>query len=308
MSNNYYTNTIKYFMKRIYETPLVICYLIGGSIFSVISQGMEGLTLTVINLFLLGNYAIIIKRFAINQNVNDYKIKRPKFELIIGIGLFIFFIAMIFCFFGITDIKIISSINAVILDLSYGNNSILNKIPVPHWLLNTAQNAVYSSFSMTIPMIIIFIILGYQLKSMGLRFNNYKLTIILVMVTIAFGLPFGVLTRQPILQVLGIFIVHIFINALPEELFFRGFLLPRFEAVLSNSLNALVVVSILFNMLHIPSYIYNGQSIAMAIATSLSISYPSGLAWGYLYLKTRSVVPGIAWHASNTVLGGFFLG
>lgn len=305
MINNYYINTIKYFLKRIYETPLLLCYLICGTIFSVVSQSITGLVLTVINLFLLGNYAIIIKRLTIKQNANAYKIKRPKLELIIGIGLFIFIIAIYLCFFRVADIKIINYINSGIWGLSYGDKSILNKIPVSYWLLNTAQNAVYSSLLTTIPVIIIYIILGYNLKSMGLKFTNYKLVITLVLITIVLGLPFGIATRQPIFQVLSIFIVQAFVNALPEELFYRGYLLPRFEAILSNSLNALVLVSILFNMSHIPSYIFQGQSVAMAIATSLSISY-TGLIWGYLYLKTRSIVPGIAWHASNVILGLIF--
>lgn len=307
MDNNYYTSTIKYFLKRIYETPLLLCYLILGIIFSAISQGIIGLAIAVINLFLLSIYAVIIKKFTIDQNANTYKIKRPKLELVIGIGIFILFVSASICFFRVADIKILNHITYGIIDLSYGNKSILNKISVPPWLLNTAQNALYSSLLNTIPVIIIFIILGYNLKSMGLKFTNYKLASTLLLIAIIFGLPFGVVTHQPIFQVLSIFIVHAFVNAIPEELFYRAYLMPRFEAVLSNSLNALVLVTILFSMSHIPSYISQGQSVIMAIATSLSISY-TGLIWGYLYLKTRSIVPGIVWHASNTILGIIFCG
>ena len=65
-------------------------------------------------------------------------------------------------------------------------------------------------------------------------------------------------------------------------------------------------MAILFNMSHVPSNLASGMNIYQAILSQLSIAYPTGLIWGYLYLKTRSIVPVIAWHASNTILGYIF--
>jgi len=94
---------------------------------------------------------------------------------------------------------------------------------------------------------------------------------------------------------------------LPEELIFRGYLLPRFEAVLKNKINALIVVSLLFNMLHIPSNLAQGSDVYKSLLMSFGMFQPTGLIWGYLYLKTRSIVPGVIWHTSFPILGLIFI-
>jgi membrane protease YdiL (CAAX protease family) len=103
--------------------------------------------------------------------------------------------------------------------------------------------------------------------------------------------------------VLVLYGIGILVNALPEELFFRGLLLPRLERAFGDSLNALVVSALLFNALHVPIEISRGVSPLMALLGILSIGYPSGLIWGYVYLRTRSIVPGALWHAANGQLG-----
>jgi membrane protease YdiL (CAAX protease family) len=107
--------------------------------------------------------------------------------------------------------------------------------------------------------------------------------------------------------VLGLYGIGILVNALPEELFFRGLLLPRLERVLGSSLNALVLSALLFNALHVPIEIANGASLPVALLGVFGIGYPSGLIWGYLYVRTRSIVPGTLWHAANGNLGFLLL-
>jgi len=80
-------------------------------------------------------------------------------------------------------------------------------------------------------------------------------------------------------------------------------LLPRLEKVFANPLNALVVSTLLFNALHLPIALRNGVSLPLAVLDIFSIGYPSGLIWGYLYLRTRSILPGVFWHAANLNLG-----
>jgi membrane protease YdiL (CAAX protease family) len=118
-----------------------------------------------------------------------------------------------------------------------------------------------------------------------------------------FGLFSGLLLWAPFYQVIALYLVGIFVNALPEELFFRGLLLPRLEKLAKNPLNALVISAILFNLLHVPIQIYHGSSALRALLGCFSIGYPSGLVWGYLYLRTRSIIPGTLWHAANANLG-----
>ncbi|MFD3450198.1 CPBP family intramembrane glutamic endopeptidase [Microbacteriaceae bacterium 4G12] len=142
---------------------------------------------------------------------------------------------------------------------------------------------------------------------MGFVFKHLGLILVLISITIILGLPFKVISPSSFVQLITTFFISMFINGLPEELFFRGYLLPRLEAVLKNPIHALVISAILFNMSHIPSHISNGMSIHQALLMSFSIAYPTGLILGYLYLKTRSIVPGIIWHTSNTILGIVFI-
>ena len=111
------------------------------------------------------------------------------------------------------------------------------------------------------------------------------------------------MAQAPLGQTLVLFAIGIFINALPEELFFRGMLLPRLETVLQNPLNALVVSAWLFNAMHIPIALHNGASLPEAVLGVFSIGLPIGLIWGYLYLRTRSLMPSVLWHAANDRLG-----
>jgi membrane protease YdiL (CAAX protease family) len=138
---------------------------------------------------------------------------------------------------------------------------------------------------------------------MGLTRLYWHLSAVLVGSAAVFGSLTGVLTRATIAQVLALTGIGIFVNALPEELFFRGLLLPRLEKVFSNPLNALVVAALLFNATHVPAALVNGAAPLNALLDVISIGYPSGLIWGYLYMRTRSILPGMFWHAANGNLG-----
>ncbi|MCG0275200.1 MAG: CPBP family intramembrane metalloprotease [Thermosediminibacteraceae bacterium] len=153
--------------------------------------------------------------------------------------------------------------------------------------------------------------MGYKFKEMGFRVVNLKLTFTLLGLSVPLGIYAGVfkffdyklLLYRTIEYVFGTFI-----NGLPEELFFRGFLLSRLEAVLKNSLNALVISAIVFSLTHIPSMVitYN-NNILYALFRSFSLFHGlAGLILGYLYLRTRSIVPVMLWHAIDGRLGTMF--
>lgn len=117
----------------------------------------------------------------------------------------------------------------------------------------------------------------------------------------------GDLLRASLGQVLTLYGIGIFINALLEELFFRGLLLSRMEKVFANPLNALVISALLFNVIHIPLEIRQGGLPITAMLGIFCVDYPTGLLWGYLYLRTRSILPGMFWHAANGRLGFIFM-
>ena len=178
---------------------------------------------------------------------------------------------------------------------------------IPDWALQEVYLAASSTIKQLIPTLLALWLLGYGPGDVGLARPHWRLTALLVGITAALGLATGVLTCAPPGQVLILYCVGILVNALPEELFFRGFLLPRLEKVFEDPLNALVVSALLFNALHVPIEISRGTSPWMALLGMVSIGYPSGLIWGYLYIRTRSILPGTFWHAANGRLGFFMM-
>jgi len=90
-------------------------------------------------------------------------------------------------------------------------------------------------------------------------------------------------------------IFQLFGAAVPEEVYFRGFLQER----LGNTLISVVIVSILFSLMHVPRVIFYGD-----VYSPLTF-FPS-LVMGFLYLRTSNVVPPTIFHvAANTVFLSF---
>lgn len=222
--------------------------------------------------------------------------------------LYIFIFVELCIFWGQARIPYLSSILNNLSSTIGSNIYSLENLGVPAWVLDTLNNASSSVIMQLIPVVILFLCFGYGFRKMGFEFSNLPLIITLLGTTIILGLPFKILFQQPIHRTIITYFIMMFVNGLPEELIFRGYLLPRLESVLKNPINAMVIVSILFNIMHIPSELARGISIYHALLMSFSIVYPSGLIWGYLYLKTRSIVPGVIWHTSNTILGIIFIG
>lgn len=101
------------------------------------------------------------------------------------------------------------------------------------------------------------------------------------------GRPFVVLSIGAVIfQLLGV--------AVPEEVYFRGFLQQR----LGNTLKGVILVSLLFSFMHLPQFIFYGDRY------SLLTFFPS-LVMGLLYWRTSNVMPSAIFHFSSNLV---FLG
>ena len=302
-----FTGTAFHLLLRLCHSPLLLGWMIAGTVIALITDGFSGVVSTLVNLFLVGMYAVIIKLMTENKEAPKAPIKRPASETVLGISFFLISIFNSFQFFQLIKIPAISGFYNAFFTQLYTNVNLLANAGFPQWSLSFISNALSSTVLQLVPILIIFILLGYNLRGMSLRPRFWKLSLTLLGISILMGLPVSSLHESPLYQTAAIYLIHLFINGVPEELFYRGFLLPRFEAVMHHPINALVVTSILFNAAHIPFSISHGSSIPMVILDVFSMSYPSGLIWGYLYLRTRSVVPGMLWHTANGTLGGFLV-
>jgi membrane protease YdiL (CAAX protease family) len=114
--------------------------------------------------------------------------------------------------------------------------------------------------------------------------------------------------------VLGILAFQVFINGFPEEFIFRGIILSHLLGVLRRPATALVLSSVLFTAAHIPSVLASSVLRGYpwwVVVPGLILTpgpEPTGLAWGYLFYRARSIWPGVIWHTSASVLGCPFLG
>ena len=292
-----------HFIQRLKETPLLWGWLLVGLVISLLVEGWQGLGLAFVNLVLLGLYVLLI-RWMTPRQPPAALVKRPRLELILALVLLGLVLVIQLFDFGVWQLQ---PLQGWVRGVFQSVNLAVNGLNLPVWARQSVFLAVSSTLKQLIFTLLLFFLLGYSRKAMGLTRPHWKLTGLLLAIPAAFGLLTGVLLRAPLPQVLGLYLIGIFINALPEELFFRGMLLSRLVKVFANPLNALVISALLFNLIHVPIELSQGAAPLSAVLSVFSIGSPTGLLWGYLYLRTRSILPGMFWHAANGHLGFLFM-
>src|SRR5207253_10381052 len=105
--------------------------------------------------------------------------------------------------------------------------------------------------------------------------------------------------------VLGVLAFQVFSNGFPEEFIFRGVILSRLLALLRRPASALVLSSALFTAVHIPSALASGvlRGYPWVVVLGLILTPgpgPTGLAWGYLLSRARSLWPGALRHTASS--------
>ncbi len=89
----------------------------------------------------------------------------------------------------------------------------------------------------------------------------------------------------------------VFSAALPEE-FFRGIWQTRLGVVLNNRAIAWFIASLLWAVLHMPKVFGETHSLIASMDEILNIM-PIGLLWGYLTIRTQSILPSVLLHSTN---------
>lgn len=166
------------------------------------------------------------------------------------------------------NIKILSGYLAVLI-LSFLLHSI-----------KPANNIFYAS--LPILMLIFPIIAGHKVK---LRFSIKDFLsglIVSIVVLLPYYLVFGINLRAitayyVIFQLLSV--------SLPEEFFFRGFL----QDSIGKGFRAILLVSLLFSIAHLPKAIFLGEWISL-------LSFFPSVVMGWLYMKTKNILPGTVFH------------
>lgn len=303
-------HTAHHLLLRVWQSPVLLAYLIVGTVVSFVQYGFLGICYALCNLVILGALAVLIRRMTEGKGAKPLPVRRPKIELIAGLAVYVFIVLLVSLSWNRTHIPVLQEgMNQFILVLKAQAGLLFGNGPLD-WASVPIANACFTTVIETVPALLLFWVFGYVPHGIGLR-PYWKLSLVLLVITALSGLfamSYMPLYNEPLTQTLGLFLIGIFINGLPEELFFRGFLLPRLERALKNPVNALILSALLFYAFHIPSALAHGEGWKNAVLNVFSLMGPSGLLWGYLYQRTRSIVPGVLFHTGTLILGSYFFG
>jgi membrane protease YdiL (CAAX protease family) len=170
-------------------------------------------------------------------------------------------------------------------------------IPAP--LLRLA--AVSTIFN--IPLAIALLMLRYSPAALGVRFRGFAPVPVVIL---CFGVLAAVFSPSSITikeaaqeagSIWGGLLMGFGEAALPEE-FFRFVWQTRAGACLNNRAAGWLIASILWASLHLPKEYGDSHSLAASLTYVVSI-IPLGLLWGYLTMRTRSILPSILLHGAN---------
>lgn len=103
------------------------------------------------------------------------------------------------------------------------------------------------------------------------------------------------------------FLYSLFSAAIPEEVFFRGFVQSRLSVGFQSKWVGLIISAVFFGVLHTGVNIFwgDGSGFLNSFSKSIFIQAAFGLLYGMLYMRTGSLIPGILLHASGNSIVNF---
>ena len=133
----------------------------------------------------------------------------------------------------------------------------------------------------------------FKFNYKGFRYALIWTVLILIIYMILAYLFLKVIGKQFEFRPLNFYIVfiHLFLIAIPEEIFFRGYLQVKF----GNTLLSIVIVSLLFAMAHFVTICVFGSHGIFTCAQNILTFFPS-LVMGYLYYKTGTIWSSVLFH------------
>jgi membrane protease YdiL (CAAX protease family) len=170
-------------------------------------------------------------------------------------------------------------------------------IPSPILRL-VAVSAVFN-----IPLALVLLILRYRPGDLGIRFRGFTPV---PLVILCFGLlaaacsPASITVKEAFQEagsIWGLLLIGFGEAAMPEE-FFRFVWQTRAGAGFNNRAAGWLLASVLWAVLHVPKEYGDSHSLAGTLAYAVDI-IPIGLLWGYLTMRTGSILPSVLLHGTN---------
>ena len=187
-----------------------------------------------------------------------------------------------------------------------------------HLLWMRMGNALSSTIKQTLPALALCLLARMSWRRMGFAPRHLGLAGALAAVGMTISIVLAWTTDAPLAQlplyafpaiVVPYYAIQLLINALPEELAARGLILQRWLALTGSPSTAITVATVWFAAMHAPYLLLQDGDLTLAqsLRWLFFAGQPTGIVWGYIMYRTRSLWPGILWHASYTVLGHVFL-
>jgi len=225
-------------------------------------------------------YRIIISVFFLALTVFIYFIKSLRNYWRVSLAFFIASLGML--------------LNWVISDLPV--RFLYNSITITEgqWMLDKFSQFI----AIVIPILVLTLAFGDKLSSLYIQKGRFKLWILIGLSTFVFFISIGLILAlqknnlQKILSILPWLFAFSALNALMEELWFRGLFLKKFEPFLGNHLS-IFLTSLIFSIPHIFARYLSG--IGMSLIFFLTV-FSLGMASGYIIYKTKSIWGAVIFH------------
>lgn len=166
--------TVKHLSKRLFQSPLLVGWIIIGTIIEIIRNGYQAFEITIINLILLALFTVIIKMMTVNSSVKLIpKLNHPRLELFSGTLLYIFIVIEASVVWRQSKIPYINS--GIINLISSIETHIykLSRIGIADWFLPMLSNTLVVIVLVLIPTIILFVFGGTDLERWALYLLTY---------------------------------------------------------------------------------------------------------------------------------------
>jgi len=162
------------------------------------------------------------------------------------------------------------------------------------WMLDKFSQFI----AIVIPVLVLTLAFGDKLSSLYIQKGRFKLWIVIGLSTFVFFITIGLILAlqknnlQKILSILPWLFVFSALNALMEELWFRGLFLKKFEPFLGNHLS-IFLTSLVFSIPHL--FVRYLSGIEMSLIFFFTV-FSLGMASGYIIYKTKSIWGAVIFH------------
>lgn len=306
----FYVQTSRHFLYRVKKTPALASFLF----LCIITQFFIGYHFADNWLFAaaypLGSFlfvfvaATVTFYFSKRKPIENLKLNYPMVQLI----LIVFVIAFVFFLLlnqypdskvannpvTILFVRVISWIVSILIEPLL---NILEYIGVKGEILDDFNVGLTNTLGFVLIPLLFLIPFARKRQDYGFKSFDWRLMICLFLLYT----PFLLLKEYSFSFLAAYFVAYLFIG-FSEEFLFRSLLQTRLESFFNNKLNAIVIASIIFGIIHIPinSKMYGWP---LSLAFCMGVNAFGGLLNGYILYRTRSIWLVTILHAwSGTVL------